>query len=132
MNKLSSTCWDAVHLKARIIGNRFNNNKRSILMHRILVGTLGLLGVVVAVPASAQYYSPGYDGYYVPRPYHRVHPRYYSEYGAPPVYGRGYAAPRYYAGGDLTPQFDPRNGGFFCSDPRFTVQDGICKPYRGY
>ncbi len=102
-------------------------------MRRIIIGTLGLLGVVVAAaPAPAQYYGPGYGGYYAPGPYYRGHSRYYSEYGGPPVRRRGYSAPRYYAGGGVTPQFDPRNGGFFCADLRFTVQDGICKPYRGY
>lgn len=98
-------------------------------MRRILIAALGLLGVTIAAaPASAQYYGPGYG--YAPEPYYhgRSYPRYYGEreYYRPRAYRRGYAAV------DLTPHFDPRNGGWFCSDVRFTVQDGVCKPYRGY
>jgi hypothetical protein len=59
-----------------------------------------------------------------PGPYYRAHPR---------GYGYGYGPRRYAGGGDfLTPRLDPRTGGTFCVDPRFTVQSGICKPYRGY
>ena len=94
-------------------------------MRRIIVTALGLLGVIVAAsPASAQYYGngPGYGGYYGPAPYYREHPRRY-----------GYGPRRYAGGGDfLTPRLDPRTGGTYCVDPRFTVQSGICKPYRGY
>jgi|SRR5262245_3957161 len=98
-------------------------------MRRILIAALGLLGVTIAAaPASAQYYGPGYG--YAPEPYYhgRSYPRYYGEreYYRPRAYRRGYAAV------DPTPHFDPRNGGWFCSDVRFTVQDGVCKPYRGY
>jgi hypothetical protein len=96
-------------------------------MRRVIISALALLGAVMAsaAPASAQFYGPGYGGpgpdpYY--RGYWRAHPRTY-----------GYAGPRRYAGGDyLTPRLDPRNGGTFCADRRFTVQSGVCKPYRGY
>jgi hypothetical protein len=102
-------------------------------MRRILIA-LGFLGVIVAAaaPASAQYYGPGYGGY-APDPYYRGYPRAYGggEYYGQRQYRRGYR-PRYYAGADPRPHYDPRNGGFFCADPRFTVQDGICKPYRGF
>ena len=98
-------------------------------MRRIIIIALGLLGVIVAAaPASAQYYGygPGYGGYYGPGPYYRAHPRGYG-------YGYGYGPRRYAGGGDfLTPRLDPRTGGTYCVDPRFTVQSGICKPYRGY
>jgi len=100
-------------------------------MRRILIA-LGLLGVIAAAtaPASAQYYGPGYGGY-APNPYDRGYARAYrGEYYGQRHYRRGYG-PRAYAG-DPRPHFDPRNGGFFCADPRFTVQDGICKPYRGF
>ena len=94
-------------------------------MRRIIITALGFLGVIVAAaPASAQYYGygPGYGGYYGPGPYYRAHPRRY-----------GYGPRRYAGGGDfLTPRLDPRTGGTYCVDPRFTVQSGICKPYRGY
>jgi hypothetical protein len=97
------------------------------IMRRIVIIALGLLGVIVAAasPASAQYYGygPGYGGYYGQGPYYRTYPR-----------GYGYYGPRRYAGGGdfLTPRLDPRTGGTYCVDPRFTVQSGICKPYRGY
>jgi hypothetical protein len=97
-------------------------------MRRIVIIALGSLGLIAAAaPASAQYYGygPGYGGNYGPGPYYRAYPRAYG-------YGYGYG-PRRYAGADfLTPRFDPRNGGTYCIDRRFTVQDGICKPYRGY
>jgi hypothetical protein len=108
---------------------RFNNNKRSNIMRRIVIVALGLLSVAVAAaPASAQYYGygpgPGYDGYYG-RPYYRAYPREYGAYG--------YYGPRRYAGGNfLTPRLDPNTGGTYCVDRRFTVQSGVCKPYRGY
>ena len=89
-------------------------------MRRITIYALGFLSLIVTgIQASAQmYYGPGYgaDPYY--RGYGRPHSRYY--------------APRGYAGGDLRPRYDPRNGGTYCVDPRFTVQSGVCKPYRGY
>jgi len=96
-------------------------------MRHIVVIALGLLGLIAAAaaPASAQYYGygPGYGGYYGgPGAYYRTYPR-----------GYGYYGPRRYAGGNfLTPRLDPRTGGTYCVDPRFTVQSGICKPYRGY
>ena len=96
-------------------------------MRRIIIITLGLLSAAAAVvPASAQYYGygSGYDGYYG-RPYYRAYPRQYGGYG--------YYGPRRYAGGNfLTPRLDPNTGGTYCVDRRFTVQSGICKPYRGY
>jgi hypothetical protein len=131
MNKQFESCLDAVHLQRRMIAQGSTTTQGVLTMHRILIAALGLLGVsVAAVPASAQYYGPGYG--YAPGPHYygneRAYPRYYGarEYYGPRVYRRGYAAI------DLTPHYDPRNGGWFCSDVRFTVQDGICKPYRGY
>lgn len=87
-------------------------------MRRIIFNALGLISVIfMAIPASA-YYGPGYGAAPYHRGYGHAHRRYY--------------APRGYAGGDLRPRFDPRNGGTYCVDPRFTVQSGVCKPYRGY
>jgi hypothetical protein len=138
MNKQSATHWDVVHVQRRIVSAGSTTTTGVTSMRRILTA-LGLLGVLVAsaAPASAQYYGPAYGGY-GPDPHYRGYDRAYrraygeGEYYAPRPYRRGAYGPRTYAGGDLTPQFDPRNGGFFCADPRFTVQDGICKPYRGY
>ena len=106
-------------------------------MRRIIIA-LGLLGAVAAAaPASAQYYGygqgygppaygpPAYGPGYAPGPYYRGGGGYPAPYRA---YGRGR-----YAGGDfLTPRLDPRTGGTYCVDRRFTVQSGVCKPYRGY
>jgi hypothetical protein len=131
MNKQFGRCLDAVHLQRRMIAQGSTTTQGVLTMHRILIAALGLLGVsVAAVPALAQYYGPGYG--YAPGPHYygteRAYPRYYGarEYYGPRVYRRGYAAI------DLTPHYDPRNGGWFCADVRFTVQDGVCKPYRGY
>lgn len=77
------------------------------------ITALGVLGVMFfgsALPVLAQYYYPPPPP---PPP-----PGYYRGYGygppPPPPYG-------YYGGRDYRPC--PRG---------FTVQDGVCKPYRGY
>jgi hypothetical protein len=95
-------------------------------MLRLLVA-LAALGAFAVMPdgASAQYYDPYYRGYYPPPP-------------PPPYY-----APRPRYRGDRLEDFRPayidRHGqmtfypkrGNRC--PRgYTVQDGVCKPYRGY
>jgi hypothetical protein len=107
-------------------------------MFRALVA-LGVLGATVgaALPAHAQYYPPP-PGYYYddgppPPPRRYRHREYY-----PPPY---YPPPQpYYGGSGLRgnpndepwrPRYDPRNGGTYCVLPGYTVQDGICKPYRG-
>jgi hypothetical protein len=60
--------------------------------------------------ASAQYYSgPGYGVHIGPR---YEEPRYYR-------YGRYDDGRRYYRRAGRCP-------------PHYTVQDGVCKPYRGY
>ncbi|MDT3687611.1 MAG: hypothetical protein RO009_21505 [Pseudorhodoplanes sp.] len=96
-------------------------------MFRLLIAFAALAAVIGAPgEASAQYYDPYYRGYYPPPP--------------PPPYYRA-PAPRYRSDrlenfrpayvdrhGQMT--FYPRRGGV-C--PRgYTVQDGVCKPYRGY
>ena len=121
-----------------MISAGFNNNMRSNIMRRIIIA-LGLLGAVAAAaPASAQYYGygPGYGApAYAPPAYgpgygYAPAPGPYYRGGPYRAYGRGYGR---YAGGDfLTPRLDPRTGGTYCVDRRFTVQSGVCKPYRGY
>jgi hypothetical protein len=66
------------------------------------------------------------DRYYDERP--RYRDRYYD---VRPAYGRRYAPPSYGQGGWHRPM-RARNGTLQCASPRHTVQDGICKPYRGY
>jgi hypothetical protein len=75
--------------------------------------------------ASAQgvgiYVGPGYAQYYEPRPYYRE--RYYD----PGYDRRRYDRPRYY-GRYEGRRWNTWNG----CPPRYTIQDGACKPYRGY
>jgi len=98
---------------------------------------LALAGILasIAAPASAltlqvpairavtpvQYYYP-YRRY---TPHVYAQPRFYGERGVYPR--RMWGTP-----GFLTPRYDPRNGGYYCLDVRFTVQNGVCRLYRGY
>lgn len=99
---------------------------------RYFVQALGLAAAIIAGglsfagPASAQYYY--YDrGYYPPPP--PPPPGYYGgpRYGPP-----GFAGWRpAYVDRHGQQTFYPRPGRNKC--PRgYTVQDGVCKPYRGY
>ena len=71
---------------------------------------------------------PGYGGYGPPPGY--------GGYGPPPGYGPGYGAPGpYYRGGDRGGRGYYRPGRYRSwngCQPGWTVQDGLCKPYRGY
>jgi hypothetical protein len=69
--------------------------------------TFGALIAGSTAPGQAQYYYP-----YPPPP-----PRYYYPPPPPPPYG-------YY----------PRRWGgtYNGCPPHYTIQDGVCKPYRGY
>jgi hypothetical protein len=73
----------------------------------IALGTLGAILLGGAADVKAQYYYP-YPPPPPPRPYY---------YG----YGPG---PRYYP---PSPRWNTING----CPPNFTVQGGLCKPYRG-
>jgi hypothetical protein len=75
----------------------------------VALGTFGAIVLSNAAPVMAQYYYP-YPPYPPPPP-----PR-------PYYYGPG---PRYYP---PSPRWNTWNG----CPPRFTVQGGLCKPYRGY
>ena len=89
-------------------------------MRRMML-TLALIGGFVAAAdvAVAQYYGPGY---YQPPPKRYYRERYYGDYGyrpyVPPTdpYGR---------------QWGRRNPNAGCP-LGYTVQSGVCKPYRGY
>jgi hypothetical protein len=82
------------------------------------IAALGVLGATFfgsALPVLAQYYP------YPPPP--PPPPGYYGGYyGAPPP-----PPPGYYGGG----YYRPRGSWNGCPHG-FTVQDGVCKPYRGY
>jgi hypothetical protein len=99
-------------------------------MHRILIAAAVTVSTLCAAGvADAQYYY--YDrGYYPPPP-------------PPPYYGgRYYDGPRYAPApsyGGWRPAYVDRHGqqtyypGRRGSCPRgYTVQDGVCKPYRGF
>lgn len=69
--------------------------------------------------------GPGwYFNGYTCRPMAREYrgPRYY---GPPP-----YAERRYY--GNPSRPIIGRDGRAGCPNPRWTIQDGVCKPYRGF
>ena len=102
-------------------------------MLRLMV-SIGLAATALSttMPAQAQYYREYREPRYYddrppppPRRYYRER-EYYGPYDGPP--------PRAYrrdGGGDfLTPRRDPRNGGLYCLDHSYTVQDGVCKPGR--
>jgi hypothetical protein len=90
-------------------------------MKKIIIG-LVLTGATLATSglASAQYYGPPRGSYYYddePPPPRR----YYREYYGGPTDRRGYGSGIF---------IDP-NGFPQCRRRGFTVQDGVCKPYRG-
>jgi hypothetical protein len=83
---------------------------------RTLLKAILVLGFVAAMADAAT--SPVHAQYYYPPP---PPPPYYYRYGPPPppppYYGRGgyYGRPTY-------------NG----CPPHYTIQGGVCKPYRGW
>jgi len=107
-------------------------------MKTLLAGMLGL-AALAAMPAPSQaadgcgrgWYNNGYrcapmrgprhgfydEGprvYYGERPYYRERPRpRYGDPGHPYGYRHDYGDPR-------------------CGRPNYTIQDGVCKPYRGH
>ena len=102
-------------------------------MKTVLAAVLGL-AALSALPAPSQaadgcgrgYYNNGYRcapmrahryGYYEARPRHYYRETYRRPRYADPGHPYGY---RFDYG-------DPR-----CGRPNFTIQDGVCKPYRGH
>ena len=74
-------------------------------------------------PEARRYYEPEAEPRYESRP----EPRYYEP--EPPV-----AGPRFDLGRRDEPQFSPPNPAFKTWNncpPLYTVQDGLCKPYKG-
>jgi hypothetical protein len=91
---------------------------RTIIKAIAALGVLGAMFFGSVLPVLAQYYP------YPPPPPPPPPPGYYGGgyYGGPPPP----PPPGYYGGG----YYRPRN---WNGCPRgFTVQDGVCKPYRGY
>jgi len=81
---------------------------RNIATAILALATLGAMAVGPTAIAEAQYYYP-----YPPQP---PPPPYYYRYGPP----AGYYPP--------SPRWMTWNG----CPPHYTVQSGLCKPYRGY
>jgi hypothetical protein len=109
----------------------------------IALTAAAIVGMAGAASAQQFYFgvSPG-----PPRPSYGPGPYYAPDpYDGPPPYRRAYP-PRYYEGGPRYYPVEPRpyrygEAGYYrpgryrtwngCQ-PGWTVQDGLCKPYRGY
>jgi hypothetical protein len=88
---------------------------RTLAKAVLALGFVGAMAVGGALPASA-------DGFYFNAPGIHI--------GVGGPYHRHYGGPRYY---DYAP--GPAGGGwdtFNGCPPNYTVQDGVCKPYRGF
>jgi len=97
---------------------------RTITLALLALGFAGAMAVSAPVTAKAQgiYFSgPGVGGVeIITRPYNHRHARYNRYYDNQPYayeYARGYNG-----------RYSSWNG----CPPRYTIQDGVCKPYRGY
>ena len=85
------------------------------LVLAVLVGAGALVAASGGASAQVYYSGPGYSVQIGPQPapyYRRHHHRYYAQ-------DYGYRERHY----------RPRRGK---CPPHYTVQDGVCKPYRGY
>ena len=92
-----------------------NPMKTTIL---VALSAAALCATVGVASAQGFYFGIGPRPYYEPEPYAPRYygaPRYYRDYG-----GRGYGGGYY------------QRRGYACPNPSWTVQDGVCKPYRGY
>jgi len=84
---------------------------RKFAIAALMLGSAGALSLVASAPALAQGFSINAPGIHVHVGHHRHWgPRYYDRYPGP-------------AGG-----WGTWNG----CPPNYTIQDGVCKPYRGY
>lgn len=88
---------------------------KTLLGMGVATGLAGAAAIGASAPAAAQGFYFNAPGIHigVGRPYHHYYhgPRYYDY------------DPGYYGGG-----WNTWNG----CPPRYTIQDGVCKPYRGY
>jgi hypothetical protein len=96
---------------------------RTITQTMLALGFVGAMAIGTPVSTNAQiiqFGGPGVGIEIITRPDHHRHPRYNRHYGGQPYayqYSRGYGG-RY-------------NTWNHCP-PNYTIQDGVCKPYRGY
>jgi hypothetical protein len=93
--------------------------RNGIAKSALVMGFASVAALVAASPVNAQI-NIDVPGLHVHVGRH--HHRYYPQPAPAPYYGGGYYNGGGYYGG----------GTFNGCPPRYTIQDGICKPYRGY
>ena len=98
------------------------NIMRTVTQALLALGLVGAMAIGTPITTKAQgiYFGPGGDGY--DRRYYRDNDRSYA-------YDRRYAPSRQNLGNGI---YRGANGQPYCYRRGFTVQDGVCKPYRGY
>ena len=96
---------------------------KTITQALLALGFIGAMAVSVPVTTQAQgiYFSgPGVGVEVIQRPYEQRHYRYNRYYDEQPY------AHQYYRG------YNNRYSTYQRCPYSYTVQDGVCKPYRGY
>ena len=96
---------------------------RTFTLAALALGFIGALTIGSPIPAGAQiiqFGGPGIGIEIITRPNYHRHPRYDRYYDGQPY------AYQYNRGPDG--RYRTYNG---CA-PGYTIQDGVCKPYRGY
>jgi hypothetical protein len=96
----------------------------------LAVGLAATLAGCAAAESASRYdqapvYEESAEPYYGSPPYYRQdQPQYDEPQYHEPRYYRHYGQPGYY--------YPPRRRTWNGCRPGYTVQDGVCKPYRGY
>jgi hypothetical protein len=96
---------------------------RTITQALLALGFVGAMAIGTPIPTNAQiiqFGGPGIGVEIITRPNYHRHPRYDRYYDRQPYayqYSRGYDG-----------RYRTWNG----CPPYYTIQDGQCKPYRGY
>ena len=94
-------------------------------MRRIAFPLLGICALATAIPFTAE----ARDGCGRGRYFNGFGCVPMRQYHAGPFRYRGGPAPNFY--GNVVRPTVGRDGVISCSNPRYTWQDGACKPYRG-
>ena len=104
----------------------------------LILGAAAFAAATVEIAAAADgcgrgrywngYRCTGQSGYYGGPQYHG-RPQYY---GRPAPYARSYGPPRPVGSQYCDGRRCYRSAPHSCSVPGYTIQDGVCKPYRGY
>jgi hypothetical protein len=104
------------------------------------IALTALIASAGAASAQTFYFGVGPDPYYAPRPYYGPSPYGPSPYGPSPYYAPSpyYGPPpaAYYGGPRYSREAMFYRPGRYRTwngcQPGWTIQDGMCKPYRGY